>query len=312
MPHSIYGSRKVSSERVIWTSFFVDVIDVISNVIVAVLSGSAVILATALRGTADLLTTAFLLLGLKLSHRRANKQHQFGYGRELYFWAFLSSLALLTITGGLSFYYGWQHYNDPHPISNLPLSFAILIIGAMTNLYALSFDVRKLKQSNYAASVWHGFFRSTLVEIKIALVLDLMGVVTALLGLGSLMIYYLTGEARLDGLGAIAIAGTVIILASYLIIEVKDLLVGRSALPEVEADIKQSALKVKGVRDILDLRTMYIGPENLLVNMEVSMDPKLTTNTLEQLMDKIKDAVKHDVPAVKYIQIELETMTEVN
>lgn len=303
--------RKISSERVIWTSFIVDVIDIVTNVAVAIISGSAVILATALRGTADLLTTIFLLLGLKLSHRRANKEHQFGYGRELYFWAFLSSLALLTITGGLSLYYGLQHFNEPHSINSLNLSITVLAIGIITNAYALWIDIKKLKQSNTSDSLLIAFLHTNLVEIKIALVLDFMGVLTASLGLVSLVIYQLTGEARLDGLGAILISGTVVFLASYLVIEVKDLIVGRSALPEVEADIKAAAHKVKGVRDVLDLRTLYIGPENLLVNMEVAMDPKLTTNTLEQLMDKIKETVKHDVPAVKFIQIELETMAKV-
>jgi cation diffusion facilitator family transporter len=303
--------KKVSSEQVIWTSFAVDVIDIVTNVVVAVLSGSAVILATALRGTADLLTTIFLLLGLKLSHRRADKGHQFGYGRELYFWAFLSSLALLTITGGLSLYYGLQHYNEPRALSDLTLSIIVLVIGIGTNGYAFWTDIAKLKQSNASDSLLVAFLHTNLVEIKIALVLDFMGVLTATLGVVSLALYQLTGEARLDGLGAILISGTVVFLASYLVIEVKDLIIGRSALPEVEIDIKTAAHKVRGVRAVLDLRTLYIGPENLLVNMEVAMDPKLTTNTLEQLMDKIKETVKHDVPAVKFIQIELETSSKI-
>jgi cation diffusion facilitator family transporter len=299
--------KKVSSEKVVWTSFIVDVVDIVTNVIVAIISGSVVILATALRGMADLLTTGFLLIGIRLSKRRADRGHKFGYGRELYFWAFLSSLAMLTITGGLSFYYGWKHYRQPEEITSLGLSFAVLGVGMLTNIYALSLDTRRLRQSNLEKNLWHGFFHSSLVEVKIAFVLDLMGAITAFLGIFALGTYKLLGDARLDGLGAIMIGSTVIVLAIYLIAEIKDLLIGRSALPEVEKDIKKAAIEIDGVDRITGLRTLYIGSDSLMVNMVVAMDSKLTTNTLEQIMDQVKLNVKRDVPSVKHILVEFET-----
>jgi cation diffusion facilitator family transporter len=299
--------KKVTSERVVWTSFVVDIADIASNVIVAALSGSAVILATALRGAADLLTTAFLLVGLKRARRRADRGHKFGYGKELYFWAFLSSLAMLTVTGGLAFYYGWQHYRHPQEVTNLGWSFAVLLFGMAANAYALWLDGQRLRQSNLEKSLWHGLFHSNLVEIKIAFVLDLMGVTTAVFGFAALGLYGLIGDARIDGLGAILIASTVIVLAIFLILEIKDLLIGRGALPEVEKDIKDAALKIKGVHRVANLRTLYIGSDRLLVNMVVAMDAKLTTNTLEQMMDEIKLNVKHDVPSVRHILVEIET-----
>lgn len=299
--------KKISSEKVVWTSFFVDVVDIISNVAVAIISGSTVVLATALRSAADLMTTGFLLIGIKLSKRRANRRHRYGFGRELYFWAFLSSLAMLTITGGLSFYYGWEHYRNPEEISNLALSFIVLAVGMLTNIYALSLDARRLKESNLEKNLWHGFFHSSLVEVKIAYVLDFMGVATAFLGIFALGFYKLLGDARLDGLGAIIIGSTVIVLAIYLIAEIKDLLIGRSALPEVEKDIKAAAIKIDGVDRIRSLRTLYIGSDSLMVDMVVAMDAKLTTNTLEQIMDQVKINVKRDVPSVKHILVEFET-----
>lgn len=302
--------KKISSSQVVWTSFAVDIIDIISNIAVAIISGSAVVLATALRGVADLMTTIFLLVGLHRAKKRADRSHAFGYGRELYFWAFLSSLGMLTITGGLAFYYGWQHYLHPQEITNFHLSFAILGIGIVTNSYALLLDARRLKQSNIEKSVWHGFFYSNLVEIKIAFILDLMGVLTAFLGIIALLLYQFTSDARLDGVGAMIIASTVILLASYLIIEIKDLLIGRSALPEIEDTIKEAATQVKGVKHVSSLRTLYIGSERLLVNMVVVIDQSLKTNTLEQIMERIKVNVKHVEPTVKHILVEFEVDIE--
>jgi divalent metal cation (Fe/Co/Zn/Cd) transporter len=134
-----------------------------------------------------------------------------------------------------------------------------------------------------------------------------MGIVTAALGIVSLIVYILVDDARIDGLGAIFIASTVILLAFDLIIEIKDLLVGRSAMPEVEADIRNAAKKIEGVNKIPHLRTLYMGTDRLMIDMVIVMDPDLTTNTLEQIMDQIKIQVKHDVPSAHHILIEFET-----
>lgn len=299
--------KKITSERVVLTSFLVDIADIVTNIAVAIISGSAVILATALRGVADLMTTGFLLIGLRQSKRRADKRHKYGYGRELYFWAFLSSIAMLTVTGGLSIHYGWQHFRNPEEVSNILLSFGVLVAGMITNIYTLLLDTRRLQQSDQSGSLLGGIVRSNLIEVKITFVLDLMGVVTALLGITALGIYRLTGDSRLDGLGAIFIGSTVIILAAYLIIEIKDFLIGRSALPEVEKDIRNAAKKIEGVTRIPHIRTLYMGSDRLMIDMVVVMNADTTTNTLEQIMHQIKLQVKRDVPSAKHVLIEFET-----
>ena len=83
--------KRVSARQVVLTSFVVDLSDVILNCIITIMSGSVVMLSQAIQGAADLLTSGFLLLGLQRSKRRANRDNRFGYGRELYFWSFLSA-----------------------------------------------------------------------------------------------------------------------------------------------------------------------------------------------------------------------------
>jgi divalent metal cation (Fe/Co/Zn/Cd) transporter len=96
-------------------------------------------------------------------------------------------------------------------------------------------------------------------------------------------------------------------LACILIIGIRGFLIGKRAKPEIEEKIKSAALEIPEVNDVEDLRTMYLGGDQLLVNMEVNMKDKLTTNELEILMDKIKEHVKKKVPSIQHIQVELET-----
>ncbi len=300
----------ISARRVVWTSFIVDFTDLILNLVVAVLSGSVVILSQALQGGADLLTSGLLVIGVRQARRRSNRDYNFGYGRELFFWILMGGVSMVTITATFSVYFGLQRIFRPQTISHLPLAYTVLVIGLITNLYALSVSLRRIHGNKFGHAFWERVATSAHIETKATLILDVMGAVSSIFGMLSLAIYQATGNWRFDGVGAILVGIFTAVLAVMLISEVKDLLVGRSAAPEVEAQIRAIVTEVVGVRRLLDLRTMYLGSERILVNLEVHLDQALRTAEIEQLMDEIKNKVKQKVPAVHHIQIELETPNE--
>ncbi len=300
--------RSPSSLRVVQTSFWVDVSDIILNVAVAILSGSAVMLAQSLQGGADLITSALLMIGVKRSGRKADKLHPFGYGREIYFWTLIAGLMMITITATISFHEGWERLLSPRAIEYSGLSLLVLFVGFITNSYAFSVSYQRLKAAHQKAqSLWDLFTGSVFVETKATFVLDLMGAVSGLFGLISIGLYVVTGDPQIVALGSMVIGVTTAVLAILLVLDVKDLLVGRGAAPELEDDIRATALAIKGVDAVLDLKTMYMGSERLLVNMELDIDEKLKTEEIERLMDIIKAEVRDKVPTVHHIQLELET-----
>ncbi len=298
---------KLSASRVVRTSFLVDLVDILLNTTLAIASGSAVMLVQALQGGADLLTSSLLLIGVKRSRRISDKRHPFGYGREIYFWTLMSGLIMLIITATTSFYHGWQHYFLPEPLGYNGLSLIVLVIGFITNSYALNLSYQRLTASQGPGSFWNIFTASPLVETKATFVLDLMGVMSAILGFVALLLYAETGNPQYDGIGAMIIGIGIALLAVLLVVDVKDVLIGRSVDPSLEKDIAETALAVKGVEQVLDLRTMYLGSERLLVNMELAIAPGLETSQIEKLMDIIKAEVKDKVPSVHHIQVEVET-----
>ena len=300
-------TKRISLERVVVTSFLVDISDVVVNALVAFFSGSVTMLAQALEGGADLLSSGLILIGMKSSKRPADKLHPYGYGRELYFWTFLSGLATFGVTAVLSFYWGLRRFLNPEPIDHLAYTYVALLFAMATNGYAVSLSYRRLLKKKKPARLWQAFKRSAMIETKTTFILDLMGTTASILGLLALGIYGLSGDMRFDGLGAMATGLILGFFALFILKDAKALLVGQAASSEIENMIKDVTLSFPQVLDVLDLRTLLIGPEQLIVHMEIHLKDGLTTDEIEFLIDKIELEIDRKVPSAKHIQIELET-----
>ena len=302
------GSKgKVSEQRVLVTTFLVDLLDVAINLVVAIVTGSVVMLAEFFQGLADLTAAGLLLIGYKRSKRRADKQHPFGYGKEIYFWTLISAVVMMTFTAVASFYFGLMRVLEPEEIDYIWLGYLTLLITLGSNAYALSLSSDRLLKNKPLKELPKQFLNARDVTVKNALVLDLMGTSAALFGLIALLLYQFAGIKQFDGIGAMIVGVTTAVLAVVLITGLRGLLVGERAAPEIEAKIKDAALTIRQVKEVADLRTMQIGPNKLLVNIEVNVANKLETDELEALIDRIKKRIEEKVPSVKIVQVELET-----
>ena len=131
-------SRPVPSRRrVVVVSFLVDLFDVVTNLVVALITGSAVVFAEMAQGLADSVGSGLLVVGERRSSRPIDSEHPQGYRREAFFWALLSAMAMLVIGVGLSGWRGLRQLVDPSAIDNSPLAIAVLVVAIMTNSYAV-------------------------------------------------------------------------------------------------------------------------------------------------------------------------------
>lgn len=299
--------QKITAKKVIVASFVVDLLDISLSVTVAILTGSVIMLTESLEGVSDLVSSGLLWVGLKRSSKKADKSHPFGYGREIYFWTLLAALIMFGVTSTASIYFGWHRVAEPQKVHNIYLALTVLFIAFVSNGYAFYLSYKRLLKRRNIRQIVRIFYRSSLVETKTTFILDLMGTVASLLGILALAIYELTGNTRFDGIGAMAIGIVLAFFALLLLMGIRDLLVGRSASISVERKIREAALSIGEVNEVLDLKTLHIGSERLLVNLEVHMKNSLDTDDIEVLMDRIKDKIQKEVPSAKYIQVELET-----
>ena len=305
-------SKRISDLKVVATSALVSVSDVVLNVTVALLTGSAVMLSQALQGLSDLVTGGILLLGVRRSKRQTDSRFQFGYGREVFFWVLIAGIIMFAGTGGLSLYFGYRHIAHPEPIENIWVAFLMLVVGFTTNCYAFQLSVRRLRQRGKGtASTWKRIIASSIIETKATFIIDFLGTLAAFLGFVALALYLLTGNEWFDGLGSIVIGLTMMTGSALLMKDVRDLIVGKAVDDETSRLIRATAQAVDGVNDVLDLRTMYLGSDRLLVILEVHIRDGEDTDRIEQITDNVKAAVRERVPMVEHIQVEAETPDEV-
>lgn len=297
----------VSAKKTVITSFITDLIDIFLNMTVAIITGSVVMLGETIQGVSDLATDILLIIGLKRSERPADKLKPFGYGKEAYFWTLLAAIVMFVVTAGLTTYFGYRRFVNPEPASHLGLAYLALSLSIIANTYSVSVSAKRILGKKRTSTFIDTFFKSPLAISKTTFSLDFIGVIAALIGLISLVLYGLTGDARFDGLGAMVIGLTLAFLSIILIFGLRDLIVGSSAPAYVIKKIRHTVNQTGEVKSILDLKTMHLGTEKILVNLELHFADNLTTDQIETLIDQIKDDLTNQIPLIAHVQIELET-----
>ncbi len=293
-----------TAKRAITTSFFVDLGDIAINVIAMIITGSVVLLAEALEGGSDLVASGLLFVGLKISKKRSDKNHPFGFGKALFSWTLLSVMVMLIFGAGLSFYFGLQRFLDPHDIRHIGLAYGALAISICTNGFALSVSTRRLLHGKPIKELKQTLKDSTHVETKNTFILDLTGTSAAVVGMTSLILYQLTGLKFFDGLGGMMMGLIIAVSSVILIWGVKDYLIGKSAIPEIEKQMKEIILEESRVRNILEFKTMYIGSEKLMLHLDIEVNKSTTAKEITEIVESLKEKLKKEFKMLTSIQIE--------
>jgi cation diffusion facilitator family transporter len=300
--------KAISSGRAVWTSFIVDLGDIVLNVIIMLATGSVVMLAEAFEGFSDLVASTFLLIGLRIAKRRPNKKHPFGYGKSLFFWTLISAIVMLIFGAGLSIYFGVRRFLEPEEIDKIWLAYGALLISIATNGYALILSTKRLLDGEKLGKIVHIFFTTTHVETKNTLILDLTGTASAVFGMIALVLYQVAGVEYFDAAGAVLIGVIIGVGSLMLIFGVKDYLVGKTASVETEKEIREAVLGLEAVAKIRGLDTMYIGSERLMVHLDVDL-AGVGEGELGAVVDRIKKHLKKAVPIVYSIQVEVKLVS---
>jgi cation diffusion facilitator family transporter len=267
------------------------------------LTRSSSMLAEAVHSLADSGNQALLLLGGKRAKRLATEEHPFGYGRDRYVYGFLVALVLFTVGGLFALYEGIHKIANPHQVDS-PLIAIGVLVGAIV-LEGLSFrtainESRELKGD----STWVQFIRRAKVpELPVVLLEDfaaLLGLLFALIGVG---LAASLDQPVWDGIGTVAIGALLISVAVVLIIETKSLLLGESASPAARSRIEGS-LVGEGVLRVIHLRTMHLGPDEVLVAAKIAIAPTAALTEVAAAIDAAEARVRAVEPTARVIYLE--------
>jgi cation diffusion facilitator family transporter len=261
-------------------------------------------LAEAVHSVADSSNQGLLLLGGKRAERKASDVHQFGYGRVRYIAAFVVSIVLFSLGGLFALYEAWHKYSDPHPIDSWQwVPVVVLLLAVVLESYALHTALREANHVRGSLSLPEYVRASRSPEIPVILLEDtgaLLGLVFGLVGVGMTLA---TGDGRWDAVGSGAIGLLLVVIAVFLAWEMRSMLIGESALPEHQEAIEQ-ALAGPGIDGVVHMRTMHLGPDDLLVAAKVSVTRTDSAEEIAAAINGAEERVRASVPLRVQIYVE--------
>lgn len=296
-------SAPISSRRVLLVSFLVDLLDVVSNLVVALLTGSAVVFAEMAQGLADSTGSALLVIGERRSRRPPDAKHPFGYAREAFFWGLLSAVAMLMIGAGLSAWRGYQQLVYPEPLDTPVLAMAVVALAILTNSYAVSLSVRKLVGEQ--GSLRKAFRTMDEPLVKSALLRDAIGTFTSIVGLVALIFYQSLGLVFFDALGALAAAVMMSAASLILMAQARELITGRALPKSTVRHLRKTIAAMPGIDAVNRLAAVHAGTSAVLVDVDLDLAEELDTLQIEALLDRLEHRVRAELPDTEHVRVEL-------
>jgi cation diffusion facilitator family transporter len=270
----------------------------------AAITGSAGLLAEGVHSLADTGNQGLLFLGGTRARREATPEHPFGFARERYFWSFVVALVLFSMGGLFAIYEGIDKLIHPHAPESLWVAISILLASIALESWSLR-TARHESTPLKGRHSWWGFIRTSRnPELPVVLLEDtgaLCGLVFALTGV---LLAHFTDEPRWDAVGSLAIGILLVAIAIVLAVEMKGLLIGESATPEMQQAIADAMTNAPAVRRLIHLRTEHLGPDDLLVGAKLEFDSELTVPALAEAIDDVEARVRSVVPAARVMYLE--------
>ncbi|HET9201943.1 MAG TPA: cation diffusion facilitator family transporter [Acidimicrobiia bacterium] len=276
----------------------------LAKFIAYLVTGSASMLAESIHSVADTSNQGLLLLGSNRARRIADDQHQFGYGRERYFWSFVVAMVLFTLGGLYSIYEGVTKIRDPHELTSIGWAIGVLLVAIVLETFSFRTAITEARKVKGTRGWWQYIRTSRSPELPVVLLEDagaLFGLMFALTGVGLAAI---TGDEIWDAVGTLCIGALLLVIAGFLTVEMKSLLIGEAATGDDVDAIRKAVEACPDVVHVIDLKTQHIGPEELLVAGKLEFASHLSTRELAAAIDATETSIRGAVPLAARIYLE--------
>ena len=305
-----------SSKKAIYAAIVGNFLIAVTKFFAAIVSGSSAMLAEGIHSLVDTGNGGLLLLGIRRSRKPADPRHPFGYGKAVYFYTLIVAILIFGVGGGISIYEGILRTMDPHPVaeemvhlaglsfSSLTLNYVVLGLAVVFEGQALRIASTEFNRIRGKTPFWKAIRTSKDPTVFTVLFEDtaaLMGLVVAFVGI---FLSHALEMPVLDGVASIVIGCILCLVASVLIWESRGLLLGESTDPAVRASIRKIVSNDPNVQQVVRVLTMHMGPDSVLVNLDVNFGRKLSGREIESTVGRLERTIKARHEHVKSIAIE--------
>ena len=297
---------KASSLRAVLYALGANVGILIAKGTAAAVTGSSAMLAEAIHSAADCGNQVLLLRGMKEAKRKPDAKHPLGYGKVVYFWAFLVAVLLFTIGGMFSLYEGWHKLHATEPISSPILAIVVLAVSIVLESFSLAGCVREIRKVSGGMSLWKFFHVSRNSELIIVLGEDIAALAGLALALIAILLALATGNPMFDALGSMAVGILLIFVAVLLTMEIKALITGESAEAGTENDIRAFVTARREVAEVYNLLTLQMG-DSIMLAIKARMKETGSATAMITDINRIEADLRVAFPAVRWCFFEPDT-----
>jgi cation diffusion facilitator family transporter len=300
------SSRGGETKRTVLIAGAANLIVAAIKAVAGVLTGSSAMLAESAHSVADTINQALLLTSIKRASKPPDEEHPFGYGQERYFWSLLAAFGIFMLGAGFSVFEGILALSGSEESGSALIAYIVLVAAgtAETISFIRAYRQMRSEAKRERTDMLEHVKRSADTTVKAALFEDsaaVIGLALAALGIG---LRQITGSGVYDGAASIAIGVLLVIVAFRLGMDNRELLIGRAAGKRDLAAIREIIETSDGVDDLIELLTMHLGPDNLIVAARVALDDGLSADDAEDLADRIEDRLGERVPEVSHVFID--------
>lgn len=293
-----------ASKTPIYSALLANIAIAVTKFIAASITGSSAMISEGIHSLVDSLNEVLLLLGIERSKKPADERRPFGYGRELYFWAFIVSILIFGVGGGVSFYEGITHLQHPETIRDPKWNYIVLGIAFLLDGFSLITALKEFNRQRGSQPFWAAVKRSKDPSTFVVLfedAADVLGLLVAFLGV---FLGHELNNPYFDGAASIIIGLILTAVSVVLARESRGLLMGES----VEAEKLQQMLTMveqdKSVVRVLRSPSIYMGPEEVILMLVVDFNNDLSTTDINQAIIRIRETVQQAFPIVRQLFIE--------
>lgn len=273
-----------------------------AKTVAAIFTGSSSMLAEAIHSYADSGNQVLLLWGLRQAKRPPSPDYPLGWGKAVFFWSFIVALVLFSLGGLFSLYEGWHKLAEPAPLKYAWVAVAILVFGIGAETVSLRACLHEVAKVRHGRSLWRWFRQSRESELVVILGEDLAALLGLALALAAILLTIFSGNPVWDAVGSMAIGAVLILVAIGIGVQIKGLLIGRSADPMVEAQMQEYLRKQEGVEQVFRVLTLQLGA-TLMVAVKARMKAA-TAAELVAAINRAEAAMRAEFPQIQWLFFE--------
>ncbi len=296
------------SNKAIFGAIAANVAIAVSKFIAAGFTGSSTMLSEGIHSLVDTGNGILLLLGIKKSKKPADDEHPFGYGNEVYFWSFIVAVLIFALGGGIALYEGIEHILHPKEVTNIIWNYVVLISAILFEGTSLLIALKEFNKTRGNTTFYRALVDTKDTSTAAVVIEDSAAVTGLVIALISLLLGQITGIEYFDGIGSVLIGLLLLSVSTFFAIECKSLLIGEG-LPKSDIDeINKILAADKDITAYKKPLTLFFGPDEVLVNLNVNFKDGLVSDEIEQIVDRLEYKIKEKIPSVNRIFIEAETI----